>query len=82
MFRKNDLIKDHLRERFHVTPKDGSQPFEGVLVGSSKTSFAFADVHFGGFPAASPLFIDRDNISYIQAALPPQSSVVVSDAVG
>ena len=77
MFCGKDLIRHHLRQRFHVTLKDGSQPFEGVLTGVSKTSFEFSDVSFNDMAAASPLFIDRDNISFIQAVVPSQPSAVI-----
>lgn len=76
MFRK-DLLKAHLRERFHVTPKDGSTPFDGILVGCTKTNYEFSDVHQEGLTAASPLFIDRDNVSYLQAVTVTTSPAVV-----
>ena len=67
LFRKNDLLKQHRRERFHVTPKDGSSPFSGILVGVAVSNYQFVDVTVGGHVAESPLFIDRANVSYIQA---------------
>ena len=78
MFCKNDLVRHHLRERFHVTLSDGSQPFEGVLVGVSKASFEFCDVTFEGHAAASPLFVDRRNVSYFQAVAPSRPGVVIT----
>lgn len=67
MFRKTDLLKAHLRDRFHVTPKDGSPPFDGVLTEYSPINYKFEDVRVNGHNAASPLVIDRANVSYIQA---------------
>lgn len=81
MFRRKDLIKRHLRQRFHVTLKDSAEAFEGVLTGSSDFSFEFSDVTFEGMAAASPLYIDRNNISYIQAALPQQVAAVITSAI-
>jgi len=66
LFRKEDLLKDHLRERFYVTPKDGSQPFSGVLVHVAKRNYEFADIKANNQAADGPLFIDRNNVSYIQ----------------
>lgn len=82
MFRK-DLLKAHLRERFHVTPKDGSTPFDGVLIGCTKHNYEFGDVHQNGQLAASPLFIDRSNVSYLQAVVVTASpAMVVTGATG
>jgi len=84
LFRKADLLKDHLRERFHVTPKDGSSPFSGVLISVAKSNFQFVDVTVNGHGAESPLFIDRDNVSYIQrvSVSPSAPGKVVTGAVG
>lgn len=66
-----------------MTPKDGSQPFDGVLVGCTGKCYEFADVRLNGQPAASPLFIDRDNVSYLQSVVVSAApSVVVSSASG
>lgn len=82
MFRK-DLLKAHLRERFHVTPKDGSQPFDGVLASCTKQNYQFVDVRVNGQPAASPLFIDRSNVSYMQSVLVvTEPALVVTNATG
>lgn len=79
MFRK-DLLKAHLRERFHVTPKDGSTPFDGVLTGCTRHNYEFSDVHQNGQQAASPLFIDRENVSYLQAVVVTAPAMVVTSA--
>jgi len=82
LFRK-DLLKAHLKERFHVTPKDGSPPFDGVMVGCTKWCYEFVDVRVNGQRASSPLFIDRDNVSYVQAVVvTTDPAVVVSNVVG
>ena len=82
MFRK-DLLRAHLKERFHVTPKDGSQAFDGILVACTRRNYEFVDVRVEGQSAASPLFIDRENVSYMQSVLVTSSpAVVVANASG
>jgi len=82
LFRK-DLLKAHLKERFHVTPKDGSQPFDGVMVGCTKKCYEFVDVRVNGQKASSPLFIDRNNVSYVQAVVVTHDpALVVTNATG
>ena len=78
LFCGRDLIRHHLRQRFHVTLRDGSQPFEGVLTGVSKTSLEFSAVTFDGHAAASPLFIDRVNVAYFQAVVPSLPAAVIT----
>lgn len=68
MFRKpKSLLDDHIKQRFHVTPADGQSPFDGVLVDYSDTEYKFDSVRVNGHDAASPLIIDRVNVSYLQA---------------
>lgn len=82
MFRK-DLLKAHLKERFHVTPKDGSPPFDGVMVGCTARCYEFVDVRVNGQQASSPLFIDRNNVSYVQAVVvTADPALAVSYATG
>ena len=82
MFRK-DLLKAHLRERFHVTPKDGSQSFDGILASCTKQNYQFVDVRVNGQSAASPLFIDRDNVLFLQSVVVTiDPAVVVTNAIG
>jgi hypothetical protein len=69
-----------LRQRFHVTPKDGSPNFDGVLVEYSPINYKFADVRVNGHQAASPLLIDRDNVSYIQAVAVAPPAVMTGAA--
>jgi hypothetical protein len=76
LFAKKDLIRKHVRQRFNVTLKDGGE-FAGVLMDVSSASFEFFDVVFNGFAAASPLYVDRENVSYIQAVPPPRSEAVI-----
>lgn len=64
MFTK-DLLKGHLRRRFHVTPKDGV-PFAGVLLHAATTNLEFGDVTVGGEKAKGSVFIDRSNVAYVQ----------------
>jgi hypothetical protein len=64
---RNSLIKGHLRQRFHATPKDGSPPFDGVLVECDAEFYKFDAVRVNGHQAASPLLIERRNVSYLQA---------------
>lgn len=65
MFRKTDLLKDHSRDRFHVTLKDGTS-FSGILLQAAKTNLEFADVRVSDNKAEGWLFVDRDNIEYMQ----------------
>lgn len=81
MFRKTDLLKAHLRQRFHVTSKDGQAPFDGVLVEYDAERYKFDDVRVNGHQAASPLVIDRSNVSYIQAVAVVPPAVITGAAV-
>lgn len=78
MFRKS-LLKDHLRQRFHATPKDGSPPFDGVLVDADAEFYRFDAVRVNGHQAASPLLIERRNVSYLQA-MPAEVPAVTTSA--
>ena len=82
LFGPKDLLKAHLRQRFHVTPKDGQPLFDGVLVEHDAERYKFDDVRVNGHQANSPLIIDRANVSYLQAVTPaPPSAVITSAAV-
>lgn len=67
MFRK-DLLKRHLRERYHVTLTDGTS-FSGVLVNTGDLNFEFAEVRAGEHKAEGRLFIDRLNVEYLQSVV-------------
>lgn len=65
-----NLIQRKLRERFHVTPRVGTQ-FSGVLIAEDRVYAAFADVV--AYPDdASPekvegeLYIRHSNVAYVQ----------------
>lgn len=87
MFRKTvppapveNLLEEHLRERFYVTTKDNSFAFTGLLMHAAKTNYEFADVRVNGQPAAGEsLFIDRVNVAYMQRVVEP---AVVASATG
>jgi hypothetical protein len=66
MFRKRDLLQDHLRERFHVTLCSGGTPFSGILMSQSDLNFEFADVIVLNQKAEGRIFVDRINIDYMQ----------------
>ena len=70
---KNDLLKDHVRERFHVTAPGIPDYTTGILIKVAKTNLEFADVKVRGEPAPSPLYVDRHPGTYLQK---------VSDAPG
>ena len=65
MFRKNDLLRDHLRERFHVTAP-GVPAFTGLLLNVGKANLEFADVKYNGVTAEGHLFVDRHPGLYLQ----------------
>lgn len=65
MFRKHDLLKDHLRERFHVTAP-GLPAFSGLLLNVSKTNLEFADVKVSNQAGEGHLFVDRHPGLYLQ----------------
>lgn len=81
MFRKKSLLKAHVRQRFHVTPKDGQPPFDGVLVEYTPNEYKFDDVRVNGHQAASPLIIDRNNVSYLQTMTVAPPAVVTGAAL-
>lgn len=65
-----NLIQKRLRERFHVTPRVGTQ-FSGVLIAEDSQYAAFADVV--AYPDdATPtkvdgeLYIRHTNVAYVQ----------------
>lgn len=66
MFRKNDVLKSHLRERFYVTAP-GVPPFTGLLVHVAKANLEFTDVRVGSEPAEGNLIIDRHPGTYLQS---------------
>lgn len=80
MFSKRSLLEAHIKQRFHVTPADGQSPFDGVLVAFTDTEYKFDDVRVNGHQAASPLIIDRVNVSYLQAVAVAPPSVVTGAA--
>lgn len=65
LFRKNDLLKDHLRERFYVTSPD-IPPFTGILLNVARTNLEFGDVRVGNSQAEGNLFVDRHPGTYLQ----------------
>jgi hypothetical protein len=66
LFRKTDLLKDHLRERFYVTAP-GVPAFTGLLISIAKANLEFADVRVGNAPAeGASLFIERSPSLYLQ----------------
>lgn len=81
LFGPKDLLSAHLKQRFHVTPKDGQPPFDGVLVEHDAERYKFDAVRVNGHEAASPLIIDRSNVSYLQAMAVPHPAVITGAAV-
>lgn len=73
MFRKTDLLNDHLRERFYVTPGHNVPPFTGILIGIAKSNLEFGDIRVNGQPGEGSLFVERHPGLYLQT---------VNDATG
>lgn len=75
MFGQRDrLLKQVLRERFVVTPKDGPT-FSAMLAEVDDRSLRFVDVSVIGEsgesrPAQGELFIARSNVAYMQRVGP------------
>jgi small nuclear ribonucleoprotein (snRNP)-like protein len=65
-----NLIQRKLRERFHVTPRVGTQ-FSGVLIAEDRTYAVFASVV--AYPdndvpekVEGEIYIRHDNVAYVQ----------------
>lgn len=70
---RHNLIQQKLRERFHVTPKVGTQ-FSGVLISEDRLYSVFADVIAypdDGNPEkiAGEIYMPQDNVAYLQRLL-------------
>jgi hypothetical protein len=66
LFQKQDLLKDHLRERFYVT-SPGIPSFTGLLINVSVKCLEFGDVKYENTPMdGDHLYIDRHPGTYLQ----------------
>lgn len=71
---KRDLLKDHLRERFHITAPGLPDFTTGLLIHVAKSNVEFADVKVNGQAAQGNLYVDRHPGTYFQS--------VTTDATG
>ncbi|AAN01624.1 hypothetical protein FDI14_gp009 [Mycobacterium phage SirDuracell] len=66
MFEKKDLLKDHVRERFYVTPGHDVPPFTGILLNVAKANLEFGDVRVENHQVEGTLFVERHPGLYLQ----------------